>query len=81
MMPLSSLLYKLNLERKIKRYERKIWKDVVGYEGLYKVSSYGDIISYQNKVPRHIYQTTTNCGYKQVSLHNNGHRKQIGVHI
>lgn len=61
--------------------EKEIWKDVVGYEGLYKVSSYGDIISYQNKVPRHIYQTTTNCGYKQVSLHNNGHRKQIGVHV
>ena len=61
--------------------EKEIWKDIVGYEGLYKVSNYGDIISYQNKTPRHIYQSTTNCGYKQVSLHNNGHRKHIGVHV
>lgn len=27
----------------------EIWKDVPGYEGYYKVSSYGNFMSFQNK--------------------------------
>ena len=29
--------------------ENEIWKDVVGYEGLYKVSNNGDIVSIKGK--------------------------------
>jgi hypothetical protein len=29
---------------------KKIWKDVVGYEGLYRVSNYGDIFAYSRLI-------------------------------
>lgn len=31
--------------------EGEIWKDVIGYEGLYMVSSFGRVISLERQVP------------------------------
>lgn len=59
----------------------EIWKDVVGYEGLYKVSNLGNVMSYNCNPPRNIYQAITNCGYKQVRLYKNNKAKHIGVHV
>lgn len=54
------------------------YKDVVGYEGLYKVSSQGVVYScLRNKV---IKLLDTNMGYKRVCLYNSNIPKHISVH-
>lgn len=53
---------------------------IPGYEGKYKVSNKGDVVSYCFSTPRSIYQTTNNCGYKQVKLITNGVEKHMYVH-
>ena len=46
-----------------------IWKDIPGYEGLYRVNQYGDIYSlYTNKILKH---STSQDGYKQYNLYKN----------
>ncbi len=62
----------------------EIWKDVVGYEGLYKVSNLGRVKSIDRVVvnslgvPRRFYgktmvlQSAKNTGYAMVSLNKNG---------
>ena len=42
----------------------EIWKDVVGYEGLYKVSNLGNV--YSNYVNRNLKQGNHKDGYKFV---------------
>lgn len=70
--------------------EKEIWKDVVGYEGLYQVSNLGRIKS----LPRHrvvgwanyiskekiIKQSNHRQGYKIVLLHKDGECKTYKVH-
>ena len=34
----------------------EIWKDVVGYEGLYQVSNYGRVKSLERKINNRIYE-------------------------
>lgn len=70
----------------------EIWKDVVGYEGLYMVSSYGRVKSLPRVVIRAngIKQTIYSCllsskvdrqtGYCRVALSRNGIVKRVGVH-
>ena len=67
--------------------ESEIWNDVVGYEGLYKVSNKGNVfsvmrVSSQGKKcggltlkPRNV-----GYGYLQVSLYKNGKMKQKFIH-
>jgi len=56
------------------------WKEIKGYEGLYKVSSYGRVYSYRsNKVLSLI--TCKTQGYNKVNIYNSiGKRKTIKVH-
>lgn len=59
------------------------WRDVVGYEGLYKVSEYGDVIAlnYLNKgEKRLINQRKRKSGYMQVNLYKNGRSETLLVH-
>lgn len=69
----------------------EIWKDVVGYEGLYQVSDLGRVRSLDRKtrikhkarifkgaILKPILKKST--GYYVVSLHNNGKQKQQHVH-
>lgn len=69
----------------------EIWKDIPGYEGLYQVSSMGNIrglehfIITKNKKrikykPRNITLHTDFYGYNYVWLHKNGIKKRIKVH-
>ena len=59
---------------------KEIWKEIPEYENLYAVSNLGRVKSLRFNPPKDIYQTTTNCGYKQVKLYKFGKAKQIGVH-
>ena len=53
------------------------WKPVVGYEGLYEVSSHGNVYSMRTKK---ILRTYNQNGYLHVHLYKNGHRKNWAVH-
>lgn len=54
------------------------WKDVVGYEGLYKVSSFGNILSsYSNKLLK---PKKERNGYVRVALVKNKKVKYFSVH-
>lgn len=69
----------------------EIWKDIPGYEGMYKVSNFGNVMSvdrytllkdgrrkmYKGRVLR---QGTNSSGYKYVNLSNGGHANSIRVH-
>lgn len=58
--------------------EMEIWKDVIGYEGKYKVSNYGRVFSiYSNK---YLAQTKVNRGYLRVQLWKNNCGKAEYVH-
>ena len=56
------------------------WRDVVGYEGLYQVSNFGRVKSFQHKYPRIMRADQQSKGYMQVHLHKNGSSKNFGVH-
>ena len=66
------------------------WKDVVGYEGLYKVSDTGKVRSLEryrdNKngnqvlIKGRLLKQAENLGYKYVSLSKNGEQKSFRVH-
>ena len=64
--------------------EQEIWKDVIGYEGLYKISNYGIVKS----LPRNgcgskekiISKQLNNCGYMTVLLNKANIRKRHLVH-
>ena len=70
----------------------EVWKDVVGYEGLYQVSSLGQVRSCERIVKRKDYgdvlrpqqilkQYDNGTGYLRVVLYNNEHKsKKLYVH-
>ena len=61
----------------------EIWKPVVGYEGLYEVSNYGNVksLNWQNtKKEKCLYLKKHNKGYFQVELVKNKKRKMMLVH-
>lgn len=68
----------------------EIWKDVVGYEGLYQVSNLGNVKSVDRVIRRSstpqqikgkiIHQGTQNTGYKIVNLWNKKNRQAFLVH-
>lgn len=70
--------------------EEEIWKDVVGYEGYYKVSNMGRLKSLNRKVDHPsgkpvelkeiIRKTYKNFGYITVCLNKKGKRKNVRVH-
>ena len=67
--------------------ENEVWKDVVGYEGLYKVSNKGNVYSVGRlnlrgrKIGGQILKPLPNTsGYPQVTLYKDGKRKQKSIH-
>lgn len=58
--------------------EKEIWKDVVGYEGLYSVSNLGNVKSYYKN--GHNVSTSYNKGYENCPLSKNNIRKTFKVH-
>lgn len=59
---------------------KEIWKDVVGYEGLYKVSNLGNVYSCVKKSKRNLKLSLSSDGYYRVSLWKDGKAKQAKVH-
>lgn len=57
--------------------EQEIWKDVVGYEGLYLISNFGSIKKANGKL---VSQYLTNSNYLYVWLMKNETYKQCRVH-
>ena len=55
-----------------------MWKDIPGYEGLYKVSDSGDVYNIKSK--RKLKLTVSDAGYHKVNLRNNGSVKTHLVH-
>lgn len=61
----------------------EIWKDILGYEGLYQVSNLGDVrgLNYRRSGElKLLKQNTTKEGYKRVMLSKNGKKKNYWVH-
>lgn len=71
--------------------EIEIWKDIIGYEGLYQVSSFGRVKSlericemrygFTRKVPEKIRSLNPDKdGYLKINLHMNGETNRYMVH-
>ena len=64
---------------------KEVWKDISGYEGIYRVSSEGRVRRIKHTNKHHIGKSPTilklaNRGYLSVTLSNNGDRKMECVH-
>ena len=67
----------MNQERKVNKID-EIWKDVKGYEGLYKISNRGKVYSfYTNKILKN---SKSIDGYYRVYLRKNKKRKFASIH-
>lgn len=62
--------------------DKEVWRWVVGYEGLYMVSTTGRLMAvpHANKDGLEMKPATTNRGYLAVSLYKDGLYKKFGVH-
>lgn len=60
----------------------EIWKDIPGYERLYRISNYGKVKSYPGNGPRteQLKSYKMKCGYLRFSLYKNGLKKTYLVH-
>ena len=56
------------------------WRDVEGFEGLYMVSNFGRVVSFQGCYPRIMKLGITHKGYQNVGLQKNKRRKTFVVH-
>ena len=55
--------------------EDEYWKDVVGYEGIYKVSNFGQVKSIKFNKEKILKLDLTTKGYYQIKLYNGISRK------
>ena len=58
----------------------EVWKDIVGYEGLYQVSDKGRVRSLKFGKERILRSRRDGCGYLQVILCKNGEMKTFRIH-
>lgn len=58
----------------------EIWKDIVGYNGLYQISNYGRVKSFHNNSVRILKPKTNNKGYKWVVLNLNKNTENCLIH-
>ncbi len=57
------------------------WREISGYEGLYQVSDYGNIKSFQKNPNGQITRSTiSKVGYSSIALYNNSVFKRFYVH-
>ena len=66
------------------------WKDVIGYEGKYRISNLGNVkstsrhVRLQNgllmKLPDRVLKTMNRSGYRMVNLFKDGKTKSVNVH-
>jgi len=55
----------------------EIWKDVEGYEGLYKINQHGEILSFKGKIRKHRKSST---GYMMIDLWKNNKPFATSIH-
>ena len=58
----------------------EIWKDIVGYEGLYQVSNLGRVRKSSGEILSQTTHRAKYTNYRTVGLRKNGTRKIEGVH-
>ena len=59
---------------------KEIWKDIPEFEGLYRISNTGKVMTLHNNRNRLLTLKINNTGYAWVELSKNGKRKQFLVH-
>lgn len=64
---------------------KEVWKDISNYEGLYKISNFGNVISLKNrwserKAPKKVKSHITDKNYKRIALCKNNNQKLFMVH-
>ena len=79
-------LYKINIDMAELDYKDEIWKDIEGYEGLYKVSNYSRIKSLGNgdsnaSVEKILKAHPDGGGHLKVNLNKKGKIKQVFCHV
>tara|TARA_S200002703_G_scaffold62704_1_gene54457 strand:- start:295 stop:792 length:498 start_codon:yes stop_codon:yes gene_type:complete len=62
-------------------FDQEIWRWVKGYEGYYKVSNFGRVMSKHGGKEKILKPGTNTGGYKMVILSKNGTAKNHRVHI
>lgn len=60
---------------------KEIWSDIANYEGLYQVSNFGRVKSFQRKMPRIIKPSLDSGGYIKVILCKDGTSKNHNIHV
>lgn len=61
--------------------EQEIWKWVPNYEGFYKVSNLGNVLSFKRNIDGiAIKPTKTNNGYMIFNAYKDGEKKNINLH-
>lgn len=55
------------------------WKDIKGWEGYYKISSFGRVLSVKRGIYK-VFDESNNSGYLRVQLCNNNKRQKFFVH-
>ena len=60
--------------------DKEIWKDIVGYEGLYQISSFGNVRRLWKSKPILCKPSSDSHGYKQIVLTKDKKRKSYKVH-
>lgn len=58
----------------------EVWKDIDGYEGLYAISSLGNVKSFYSSIIKILKPMDNGNGYKFVMLHKNGQYKAMLIH-
>ncbi len=70
---------------------KEIWKDIVGYEGLYKISNNGNVLALERKIERSgmsdrkakqklLLPLKMPNGYLQIGLNKNKQRRSFSIH-
>ena len=60
---------------------KEIWKDIPGYEGKYKISNLGNVLTFYRSIWKKKATFVTDVGYIYVSLEYKGKKRKCGVHI
>lgn len=68
------------------KLEQEVWKDIKGYEGLYQISNFSNIIGLKSRwgvrtIPRKVSQHKTRKGYMRCGLTKNNVHKCHMVHV
>lgn len=60
--------------------EGEIWVNIVGYEGIYKLSDFGGVKSYIYVFPRRLHLSSVEDDYKNICLWKNKKKETFAVH-